>query len=355
MKQKSTSSGVKEIARRANVSIATVDRVIHNRTGVSEKTRRKIDLIIREMNYQPNILASRLASRKVFHFAILIPRVSEETDYWEAPLNGIQRATAAIKQYGINVDHYFYDLNDKKSFTRQTQIILKQKTDGVLMAPSFIEEAVHFAEECRKRNIPYVFINSDIPQQDSLCYIGPHLFQSGYLGAHLVNLGTSRKGKTLVVNISREIDNHHHLLRKEDGFRSYFKDHGSPQEIIKLDIRQTHYQAVSRKLSKTLRDFPDITAIFVTNSRVSTVASFLEKSGLENILLIGYDFLRENVRYLEKGTISFLICQQPEEQGYQGTMALYDHLVLGTQIEKVHFMPIDIITKENYEFYQTAK
>ncbi len=49
-------SGVKEDCRRANVSTATVDRVLHNRTGVSEKTKARINAIIKEMDYQPNIL-----------------------------------------------------------------------------------------------------------------------------------------------------------------------------------------------------------------------------------------------------------------------------------------------------------
>ena len=62
-------TGVKEIARRANVSIATVDRVIHNRIGVSEKTKAKINKIILELKYQPNLLAQRLASRKIFKLA----------------------------------------------------------------------------------------------------------------------------------------------------------------------------------------------------------------------------------------------------------------------------------------------
>src|SRR5687767_11879019 len=91
--------GVKEIARRANVSIGTVDRVIHNRSGVSEKTRNKINEIIKELNYQPNILASRLASKKIYQIAVLIPQISVETDFWEAPLKGIQRAESEIKKY----------------------------------------------------------------------------------------------------------------------------------------------------------------------------------------------------------------------------------------------------------------
>jgi len=101
MEKENTYYGVKEIARRANVSIATVDRVLHNRSGVSEKTKKKINDIIKELDYQPNILASRLASKKIISLAVLIPRVSEETDFWEAPMKGITRADSEIKKYGV--------------------------------------------------------------------------------------------------------------------------------------------------------------------------------------------------------------------------------------------------------------
>jgi LacI family transcriptional regulator len=343
--------GIKAIARRANVSIATVDRVIHNRPGVAERTRNKINLIIRDMDFQPNRLASRLASRKVFHFATLIPGVSNETEYWEAPLSGLERAEEEIKQYGIRIEKYFFDLNDKGSFVNKTAAILKKRYDGVLLAPSFVEESVEFVRALKETNIPYVFINSDLPDQDSLSYIGPHLFQSGHLGAHLTSYSLREGGPVLIVNISREMDNHHHLLRKEMGFRTYFRNNNSKQDILKLDIRQMDHPYLENKLDDLLKERPDIKGIFVTNSRVSAVAAFLEKTGRGNITLVGFDFLKENIKYLKKGVIDFLVCHKPEEQAYRGIMAFYQTLVMGMPVEKVHFMPIDIITKENYEFY----
>lgn len=343
--------GVKEIARRANVSIATVDRVIHNRTGVAENTRSKILQIIKDINYQPNILASRLASKKVYALAVLIPKVSKETDYWEAPLKGIERAEAEISKYGIRISTYLFDLNSKASFVKQTEKVLAEKVDGILLAPSFIEESTHFTFRCKERNIPYVFINSDIPNQDSLCYIGPDLMKSGYLAAHLMSYGMAAHDKVLVVNISKEIDNHHHLLRKEEGFRKYFEDHQKAVEIIKVDVRQTDYAALEETLTQLFHQHPDIRAVFTTNSRISSVARFVEKTARVNLLLVGFDFLKENIEFLKKETIDFLICQKPEEQAYRGIMSLYQHLVMSAAVEKTHYMPIDIITKENYSFY----
>lgn len=348
MEESNKYSGVKEIARRANVSIATVDRVIHNRTGVSEKTRKKINAIIAELDYQPNIMASRLASRKTIRLAILIPSVSPETDFWEAPLRGVQRAENEIRQYGVKVDFYFFDLNDKSSFTNQAKRILNDGTDGILLSPSFIEESEQFSNLCKAQGVPFIYVDSTIPGQHNLSYIGPHLFKSGYLGGQLITFGLGVKaGKILIANISRDKDN----LPIADGFESYFKDHQLSNEIIRVNITETDYPSVSNHLSKVRINHPDLAAIFVTNSRVFTVATYLENNVKEKVFLLGYDFLKENVNHLKKGTIDFLICHKPEEQWYKGVMNLYQTLVFSTQIEKEYLMPIDIVTKENYEFY----
>ncbi|WP_113661493.1 LacI family DNA-binding transcriptional regulator [Pedobacter nanyangensis] len=349
-KKNSGTVGVKEIARLANVSIGTVDRVLNNRVGVSEKTKAKILKIIQELDYQPNIFARRLASKKKLRFATLIPQVSDETTYWEAPLHGIKQAANEIKDFGIEVVTFFFDQNNKESFSDSASKIAVGEFDGILMAPMFEEESIAFIELCNHKKIPLVFINSDIPGYNNLCYIGPNLYQSGYLSAHIVHYLSPVDKKTLIVNISKEIDLHHHLLRKEEGFRNYFEQHGSTNKLTKIDIRQTDYPHIKQKLSDQLKQ-DDYNIVFVTNSRVATVAKYFEEHKVEGIKLIGYDFLEDNIHYLRNKTIDFLICQKPQEQGYRGVMSLYYHLVLNTHIEKEQFMPIDIITRENYQYY----
>ncbi|GAA4786427.1 substrate-binding domain-containing protein [Olivibacter ginsenosidimutans] len=349
-KKSSSLSGVKEIARRANVSIATVDRVIHNRKGVSQETKDKINEIIKEIGFQPNILASRLASKKTNRFLVIIPQ-SAENEYWEACNKGIDRSYAEIKQYGISVDKRFYDLDNKQSFVKLVDSTSIVPYDGVLLAPSFFDEGVRLASRCKENNIPLVFVNSDIPGEDSLSYIGPDLYKSGRQAASLINFGI-QKGKVLIVNISKEIDTYHHLLRKEDGFRAYFNDLPSKQPaLIKLDIRDTREEIIEKMVDECLQQHPNIEAVFVTNSRVRVIARYFEKQHIDKIL-VGYDVIKDNVHYLKQGVIDFLIGQKPEEQGYRGLTSLFQHTVIGTNIPKYCFMPIDIITKENVEFYR---
>ncbi len=344
-------TGVKEIARRAKVSIGTVDRVIHNRPGVAVKTKENILAIIAELNYQPNQLAQRLASRKTLRIATLIPKGSSETSFWDAPLQGINQAMGEIGAMGTIIEKYFYDQNSIGSFVEQTGIILQSKPDGILLAPSFMEESISFVRTCKKLKIPYVLIDSDLPDQDRLCYIGPNLYHSGYLGAHLTSYLTKPEDAILIVNISKEIDDHHHLLQKEEGFKSYYSDKPNAPTVVKIDIRETDLSSVETHLAKTLEVNPNIKIIFVTNSRVAQVAHYLHKTAADK-LLIGYDFIPENIDYLKAGQIDFLICQKPMEQAYRGVMALYQNLAFGNAVEKVYYMPIDLITRENYSFYR---
>jgi LacI family transcriptional regulator len=350
-KQPTELKGVKEIARRANVSIATVDRVLHNRPGVSKKTKDLINELIVELNYQPNLLAKRLASRKTIRLATLIPKASEETTYWEAPLSGIDKAEAEVNQFGIIIEKYFYDQNSAPSFTEQANLILESAPEGILLAPSFVEEAVDFTNRCKDANIPFVLFNSDLPDQDSLSYIGPDLYQSGYLAAQLISYLVKQGDKILIVNISKEIHNRHHLHKKEEGTRAYFADNKQNTNIVKIDIKQTDYAFIAKTLDGAFASDPDVKVVFVTNSRVSKVARYFEEAK-KDIILIGYDYIQENIDYLNKDIIDFLICQKPKDQAYRGVISLYKYLAFALPVERVHFMPIDIITKVNYPYYQ---
>ena len=79
---------IKDIARLADVSVGTVDRVLHGRTGVSEASRKRVEEILKQLDYQPNMYASALASNKKYTFICLLPE-HLEGDYWTAVELGI--------------------------------------------------------------------------------------------------------------------------------------------------------------------------------------------------------------------------------------------------------------------------
>ncbi|WP_394336099.1 substrate-binding domain-containing protein [Flavobacterium fluviale] len=333
---------IKKIAELANVSPGTVDRIIHNRGQVAQETVDKVNAIIEEFGYKRNILASNLALNKKFHFAVFLPK-SETLEYWKSQVEGIEKAALEFSKFGIVLDYFFYDYN-LISFQETVQKVMQFDCDGLLFAPIFYEDSVQFLKEYQKKNIPVVMIDSNISEGNEHAYVGQDAFQSGYLAGRLISFAVKNERQVLIFKITREIESTSVYLQRIDGFYSYFKDHN--------ELTNFKFSEVTLKDSKidqlSLEMFSGVSSIFVPNSRAYIVAGFLEKNNIKGVRIIGFDLLKENIEYLNKGIIDFLINQRPEDQGYMGINYLYKKLVLQEDVERTHYIPLEIILKENY-------
>nr|WP_317039088.1 substrate-binding domain-containing protein [Flavobacterium sp. Root935] len=333
---------IKKIAELANVSPGTVDRIIHKRGQVAQETVDKVNVIIEEFGYKRNILASNLALNKKFHFAVFLPK-SETLEYWKSQVEGIEKAALEFSKFGIVLDYFFYDYN-LISFQETVQKVMQFDCDGLLFAPIFYEDSVQFLKEYQRKNIPVVMIDSNISEGNEHAYVGQDAFQSGYLAGRLISFAVKNERQVLIFKITREIESTSVYLQRIDGFYSYFKDHN--------ELTNFKFSEVTLKDSKidqlNLEMFSGVSSIFVPNSRAYIVAGFLEKNNIKGVRIIGFDLLKENIEYLNKGIIDFLINQRPEDQGYMGINYLYKKLVLQEDVERTHYIPLEIILKENY-------
>jgi LacI family transcriptional regulator len=349
----STRLRIKDIARLAGVSAGTVDRVLHNRGEVSERTRQKIMDIISKSGYQPDIFASALASRKVFRIAALIPGGTNENPFWRLPIAGIEEGMLEISGFGVSLERYYFDFFDRASFLKRAAEMVDSNPQGVIMAPVFTREASSLLDRLNKANIPVVLMNADICNGSCLAFIGQDSFQSGMVAGRLMHYGTGDDRDILIVNFIRESGNQDHILKREEGFRKYYRDFcprgDSLLRQVSIDEKE---DSVAEALTRALASSPrPVKGIFVTNSRVFRAAGIMDTDDPGKPALIGYDLIEENVDFLKKGTIDFLISQKPREQGYKSIMALYNHLVMKKDVAKDQYLPIDIITRENLEHY----
>jgi len=342
--------GIREIAEKAEVSIGTVDRVIHNRGGVSKSTKEKIQEIIRKYHYEPNMIARTLASRKRYLLATLIPFYTRNNTYWSGPLEGIKKAASEIADFSVSLSYYFFDQHHADTFYEATKKLLNSTPDAVLLAPVFYHESLAFLKACEERGIPYVFIDSNIRGLKNISYFGQDSFQSGYLAARLISIGCTSKSRFLVIHVAKEEENINHLKQRENGFRAWFGDH----EHLGKAVIETLYISGSEK-SAVKRLLPSIhnhktKGIFITcNAHI--IARSIKQMKTDHLRLIGYDMTKDNLKFLKSGTIDFLICQKPREQGYHGVYSLFNYLVHKKPVKALHLMPIDIITRENYRYY----
>jgi len=333
---------IKKIAEIANVSPGTVDRIIHNRGQVSQENVDKVNAIIKEYGFKKNIFASNLAFNKKFRFVVFLPE-NEGLEYWQAPINGIEKASDEFSQYGVSIDYHFYKY-DSASFKKMASKVLTLDCEGLLFAPIFKEDSIAFLNEFKKKNIPIVMIDSNIKEIEGVSYIGQDANQSGYLAGRLISFAKKEENKVLIIKITREIENTSVFLQRIEGFYSFFEDHKNLTNFTfsEINIKDSDVINLDAKM------FDGIDSIFIPNSRIYIVAQFLKSKNIKGIRTVGYDLLKKNIQYLEEGTIDFLINQKPEEQGYLGITHLYKKLVIKEEVEKTLYMPLEIIIKENY-------
>lgn len=334
---------IKDIAEMAGVSHGTVDRVIHHRGEVSEITRRKIQQIIEELNYEPDLSARRLASGKTYKLAVCIPAAQYESSFWQSPIIGIDKATSEISHLGVTNKKFLFDQFDKESFRQTIDQIIKYEPDGVILAPVFSEKSERLLEYCDQNGIPYVIVNSDLEGRNNLSFIGQDDNQSGKVAGKLMKNCLSDGEEVLVVHPARSVDTHPHLINRQKGFEAIFNDH---KRISVLSITSNNYSTLTQKLKDHIRNHPTTGGIFVSNSKAFKIARFLQENNL-SLYLIGYDLIEENLIHLENETIDYLISQKPFDQGYLSVRTLFNSLVLNKPVEKEYKLPIEIIIKEN--------
>jgi LacI family transcriptional regulator len=266
----------------------------------------------------------------------------EGLEYWIAPVLGVKKAAEEFERFGVKMEYFYYKYSSS-SFKKLAKKVLEEEFDGLLFAPIFYDESVLFLKEFKKKNIPIVMIDSNIPEIQGLDYIGQDAYQSGYLAGKLISFGIKTESKVLVMKITREIESTSVYLQRIKGFYSFFKDN---QELSNFKFSEISLKdSESNKLTNEM--FDGISSVFVPNSRVYIVSKYLKNNDLKGIRVVGYDLLKQNLEYLNEDYIDFLINQKPEEQGYLGITHLYKKLVLKEEIEITNYIPLEIIVKEN--------
>ena len=212
-----------DIAQLAEVSIGTVDRVIHKRGRVAPKTKAKVLKIAEDLGYKPNIYASGLAAtRTTKTILIIIPEKSKDP-YWDEVHAGCKLAIDSIAQQRVKFTYLSFDLFDRKKFTEQVEKLDLKGIDGLLIAPIFRSESKLLLDKIEEHKKPYVIINTMIERDSEklICYVGPNSYQSGRLAARLMSLHCSLNARVMIIPLDRDFKNAHHYLEKERGFRDY--------------------------------------------------------------------------------------------------------------------------------------
>ncbi len=343
---------IKDVARLAGVSKGTVDRVVHNRGEVSQQSRERVLEVIEQIGYRPNLYASMLATKRHYRLVCLIPYF-EPGEYWELVHRGIVRAEEKARGYNIGIETIFYHQFDIESFRKGCRAVLDAMPSAVLFAPTYRDETLALNAELQARAVPYVYIDSRIEGCNYLAYFGMPMRQSGYLGASLLTDCGRAAGEVASFRIAdNDIPQDNPTHRRREGFFDYIAQHAPDCRVSDVFIRPHDALFNLRAMDAFFEANPGVRNLITFNSRVHLIAEYLEKRGLKDCTLVGYDMLDRNFDAVRRGTVKYLITQRTETQVYRGINTIIDYLIQKRQpASKDNAMAMDIIMRDNVDYY----
>ncbi len=179
---------IKEMAKLAGVSCATISRVLNDSGYVKEDTRKKVMEIIREYNYTPNMIARSLSSKDSFNIGVIIPNVGEKQ--YGKILEGIAKETAKNGYSLVFMDSE----NDLKTEKKWLEEVKNQHMKGLVLMPVCSEnkELRGVLQELESQGTAVVLTEKDV-KNAGMDGVFADEFRGAYEGvSHLIEAGCKK-------------------------------------------------------------------------------------------------------------------------------------------------------------------
>ncbi|WP_342528826.1 catabolite control protein A [Chryseomicrobium sp. FSL W7-1435] len=148
-----------DVAREANVSMATVSRVVNGNQNVKPATRQKVLAVIERLDYRPNAVARGLASKKTKTVGVIIPDISNV--FYAELVRGIEDI-ATMYRYNIILTNS--DQQPQKEAQLLSTLLSKQVDGVVLMSDQLSDE---LRDEMKRSSIPMVLAGTMDPATET--------------------------------------------------------------------------------------------------------------------------------------------------------------------------------------------
>ncbi|HET7581022.1 MAG TPA: substrate-binding domain-containing protein [Bacillales bacterium] len=278
MKKKLT---IKDVAKHADVSIATVSRVINNRQWASKEARKKVMHAIEELGYTPNALARGLVSHKSNTVGILMPDVSNY--FFAEVFRGMEDA---VHERGSNVLVCNTDMK-KERMLKYLTFLQEKQADGIIFASERVTEDYH--EIFQQSGIPVVLLATEAPSSYGLPTVKVNDYQASKDAVHYL----VKKGHRQIAMISGPMDDLVAGFPRFQGYQAALMENGIPfnEELVTYgDFRFDSGREAAKQL---LENHPEITAVFCGSDEMACGAIVQAlKMGFrvpEEFSVMGYD------------------------------------------------------------------
>lgn len=320
--------GVHKIAEEAKVSIGTVDRALHGRPGISEKTRERVLSVARELGYEPNLAARALSKRRSqLKIGVCMPR--ELHFFYDQLWEGVYDEAKRYRDYGV--EFIFRQVPELGvGDPEQLQKLIRSRVAGIILVPGCPTELAPVIDAAEEKGVRVVCVSTDAPTSKRSSIICVEARLSGLLAGELMGKFLPYRSKVAVITGMLRTENH---ARKSEGFSASFGEHCVGGQVVELIEAHEDPNESFTKTVDLLARVPDIAGIYVNTVNCLPVCKALEERNLRNrVRLITTDLFREMVPYFENQTICGSIYQRPYQQGRNAVSSIVEHLTHNTPL-----------------------
>lgn len=273
---------IKDVASKANVSIATVSRVLNNLPGYSDKTKQKVYQAIEELGYQPNAIARGLINKRTHTLGVMFPNVS--SDFSSELLRGVEDF-AQDNGYSVIVCNTDFD---GKRTLKYLQVLREKQIDGLIFSSEVLKQAYY--EVLEDMQIPVVLVSTE--SKYPVPYIKVDDFQASFDAAeYLIHLGH----RNIALISGTKSDTIAGIPRVE-GYRKALEKHGIPLNPSYIAYGDFMFEKGCEAMETLLHNNADFTAVFATSDEMAVAAlATAAKHGIkvpEDLSIMGYDDLK---------------------------------------------------------------
>ena len=311
---------IKDVAKKANVSVATVSRVINNTGYVNHETRKIVEDAIKELGYVPNELARSLFRKKSNIIGLIVPHIS--TYFFGELIEAIEDATT---QNGYKL--MIFNSKDDIELERKYLNVLNQyNIDGLILVANTRSAKSYLALDIPILTIDHI-IDSGVPSVTS------DNVQGGELAARkLVESGCKKvihfRGPSDLITV----------IDRARGFYQVVDEHNIDCYSFDLDFKTPDINDIEMFIKK----HKDVDGIFCSSDIIAFyVISVLKKLG--DVQVIGFDNIELSGVLLPKLTT---IAQPIDEIGKVAIESLQT-LIKKKELKETHqVLPVQIINRE---------
>lgn len=335
---------IKQIAEIAGVHRSTVDKVLHNREGVSQEVRQRVQKIIDEYGYRPNPIGQALKKqdKKIKIGVILL-----EVDAKERILSGIKEGLSAYQSFDIELMYHTVNYPDVSEQIRLIHKMIEQKADGIILSPINSQKIVSVIDYCQGLHIPIVTVNTDVKGSQRFCFIGQEGERAGRVGGRLMGEFLNGKGNVAVFTSDGHEQQSFSYNKRDKGFRSMVKETYPKMHVLKSIRTDEDVATITEETRNLLAKEKYLKGIFITCGGVKEVGKVLKEHGKEDIKVICYEDYPEILELLKEEVVDATITSQLKIQGKQSIEYLLDYLVYDKKPPKKHlYTNIRILLKE---------